>query len=69
MLTLVKLPVLAAQFDAQKQTFERHFSGHLKFFLVVNTICLTEQSFSGGFGSATVAVQRRLRFSEFELAW
>ena len=38
MLSLVKPPISAAQFDAQKHTFERRFNGHLKIFRLVNTI-------------------------------
>ena len=58
MLSLVKPPKLAKQFDAQNQTFERHFSKHLTFFRLVNTICATERTFSDAYGSV-----------EFKLAW
>ena len=51
MLSLVKLPKSAAQFDAQNQTFERRFSQHSTFFHLVNTICATEHSFSDAYGA------------------
>ena len=54
MLSLVKLPKLAAQ----NQTFERCFSQHSTFFGLVNMICATERRFSDAYGSV-----------EFDLAW
>ena len=58
MLSLVKPPKLADQFDAQNQTFKRCFSKHSTFFRLVNTTCATEHSFSEAYGSV-----------EFKLAW
>ena len=51
MLSLVKPPKSAAQFDAQNQTFKLRFNQHSTFFRMVNTICATERSFSDAYGS------------------